>query len=56
MDNVQDALGLSASLFDEGIYVPAIRPPAVDVPRLRLTVTAPHTDEDLKRLVQALKS
>lgn len=56
MDNVKHALHLSARLLDGGIYVPAIRPPAVDVPRLRLTVTAAHTEEDIEHLVEALKA
>jgi 7-keto-8-aminopelargonate synthetase-like enzyme len=55
MKDVQGALGLSARLFEKGIYAPAIRPPAVKEPRIRLTVTAAHGGEDLDRLVEALR-
>jgi 8-amino-7-oxononanoate synthase len=56
MDKVEDALDLSSRLFDNGIYAPAIRPPVVDIPRLRLTVTAAHTTEDLAYLADKLKT
>jgi 8-amino-7-oxononanoate synthase len=56
MDTVEDALDVSGQLFDKGIYAPAIRPPVVDTPRLRLTVTASHTKEDLMRLSETLKT
>ncbi|MDE0493254.1 MAG: aminotransferase class I/II-fold pyridoxal phosphate-dependent enzyme [Acidimicrobiaceae bacterium] len=50
------ALAASAALATEGILVPAIRPPTVPVgtSRLRVTVSAAHTDDDLKRLTEAL--
>ena len=50
------ALAASAALAAEGILVPAIRPPTVPVgtSRLRVTVSAAHTDDDLKRLTEAL--
>ena len=50
------ALAASAALAAEGILVPAIRPPTVPVgtSRLRVTVSAAHTDDDLKRLAEAL--
>jgi glycine C-acetyltransferase/8-amino-7-oxononanoate synthase len=45
----QAALDLSARLFDRGIYVPAIRYPTVPdgEARLRFTVSAAHTEEDV---------
>jgi 8-amino-7-oxononanoate synthase len=49
-----EALALSERLFEGGIYAPAIRPPTVRRPRLRLTVTAAHSREDMERLVHAL--
>jgi 8-amino-7-oxononanoate synthase len=53
--SIDDALRLSAGLFRKGIYVPAIRPPTVKEPRLRITVSAAHTEEHLETLIKALK-
>jgi glycine C-acetyltransferase/8-amino-7-oxononanoate synthase len=48
------ALRLSAALLDEGILVTAIRPPSVPpgTARLRATVMATHTDEQLDGAVE----
>ena len=54
IDSVNEAIGLSEGLLKEGIYAPAIRPPTVKEPRLRLTVTASHTEKDIDRLLRAL--
>jgi 8-amino-7-oxononanoate synthase len=51
---VNDALALSRHLYEKGIYVPAIRPPTVKEPRLRITVTAGHSEEDIRSLISAL--
>jgi len=50
------ALDASAALLDEGLWVPAIRPPTVPVgsSRLRVTLSAAHTDGDVSRLLDAL--
>lgn len=50
------ALAASEALAGEGILVPAIRPPTVPAgtSRLRVTVSAAHTGDDLKRLTEAL--
>ena len=50
------ALAASEALARQGILVPAIRPPTVPpgTSRLRVTVSAAHTDEDLDRLFEAL--
>ncbi len=50
------ALAASAALLEVGILVPAIRPPTVPAgtSRLRVTVSAAHTDDDLDRLIEAL--
>jgi 8-amino-7-oxononanoate synthase len=53
-DSVEGALAASARLRKEGIYAPAIRPPTVKRPRLRLTVTAAHTEEDIARILDVL--
>jgi 7-keto-8-aminopelargonate synthetase-like enzyme len=52
----QAALGGSAALLHDGLWVPAIRPPTVPAgtSRLRVTLTAAHSDEDVSRLLQAL--
>jgi len=52
---ISDALRLSGFLFENGIYVPAIRPPTVKEPRLRITVTAAHTEKQINRLLNMLK-
>lgn len=50
------ALHASKHMMDRGFHLTAIRPPAVapDACRLRLTLTAAHTTEDIRRLVAAL--
>jgi 8-amino-7-oxononanoate synthase len=52
---VENTLRVSKFLFKEGIFAPAIRPPTVKEPRIRISVTAAHTDEDIFRLLEALK-
>lgn len=50
------ALALSASLWQRGLWVPAIRPPTVPqgTARLRITLSAAHSDADVERLLGAL--
>lgn len=50
------AVALSNNLFDHGFLVPAIRPPTVPhgSARLRITLSADHTDADVDRLLDAL--
>jgi 8-amino-7-oxononanoate synthase len=50
------ALALAAALLERGIFCPAIRPPTVPprTSRIRISLTAEHTDEDIARLVRAL--
>ncbi|MBA3023374.1 MAG: 8-amino-7-oxononanoate synthase [Gammaproteobacteria bacterium] len=54
-DNKQ-ALALSEGLRDRGIWVAAIRPPTVPqgTARLRITLSAAHTEADVQRLIEAL--
>lgn len=50
------ALAAAARLFEDGVYVPAIRPPTVaaGTARLRVTFSAAHTQEMCVRLRRAL--
>jgi 8-amino-7-oxononanoate synthase len=50
------ALALSAALDAQGLWVPAIRPPTVPTgtARLRITLSASHTPQDVQVLVDAL--
>ncbi|HEX6708612.1 MAG TPA: 8-amino-7-oxononanoate synthase [Albitalea sp.] len=52
------ALALMARLWDQGLWVPAIRPPTVPAgtARLRITLSAAHEDADVERLIAALHS
>lgn len=52
----QAALALSEVLRERGIWVTAIRPPTVPqgTARLRITLSAAHSAEDVARLVEAL--
>jgi 8-amino-7-oxononanoate synthase len=50
------AVALSRSLEEKGLLVPAIRPPAVPegTSRLRISLTAGHTEEDIEQLLAGL--
>jgi len=52
----EKALRISESLVEKGFFVPAIRPPSVPqgTSRLRLTVTATHSEVDIEDLVEGL--
>ena len=53
--SISGALRLSEVLYDKGVYVPAIRPPTVKEPRLRITVTAAHTEKHIDKLISLLE-
>ena len=53
--NVEDTLRISRHLYEKGLFAPAIRPPTVIEPRIRITVTASHTDNDIERLIMTLR-
>ena len=50
------AVALSEGLRARGIWVPAIRPPTVPqgTARLRITLSAAHTEKDIEELLEAL--
>ena len=50
------AVAATGALLERGIVVPAIRPPTVPpgTSRLRVALSAAHTDEDVDRLMEAL--
>jgi len=52
----RDALAVSAALLRLGFHVPAIRPPTVPrgASRLRVALSAAHTDADIDALAQAI--
>ena len=52
------ALAASAALLEKGFLVPAIRPPTVPAgtSRLRVSLTAAHTDDHVARLAAALSA
>ena len=54
MNTIEEALKLSHHLYERGIYAPAIRPPTVKEPRVRITATAAHSEGDIRALVDAL--
>jgi 8-amino-7-oxononanoate synthase len=57
IDNANEAVQFSQRLFEEGIFIPAIRPPTVPIgtSRLRITIMATHTKEKLHYVVSTMK-
>ncbi len=49
--DVPGTLAFSEKLKQKRIYAPAIRPPTVKSPRIRITVSAAHSDEDIETLI-----
>ena len=54
----RQAVTMSKRLLEQGIFIQAIRPPTVPMgtARLRLTVMATHTQDDLDQLLNALRT
>jgi len=52
----QMAINISQKMFDKGFHIAAIRPPTVpkNTSRLRITLRADHTEEDIEKLVVSL--
>jgi 8-amino-7-oxononanoate synthase len=53
--NIERTLAVSQYLKENGFFAPAIRPPTVPTPRIRLTLTASHSFEQIQSLVICLK-
>jgi 7-keto-8-aminopelargonate synthetase-like enzyme len=53
----REALAASAALLERGLLVPAIRPPTVapGTSRLRIALSAAHTDDQISLLADALR-
>jgi 8-amino-7-oxononanoate synthase len=51
-----ETMRLSAALYEQGIWVGGIRPPTVPagMARLRITLSASHTADDVRRLANAI--
>jgi 8-amino-7-oxononanoate synthase len=52
----RETLMVAQALYEQGIWVPAIRPPTVpaDTARLRISLSAAHTEADVAQLCEAL--
>ena len=55
--SAEDALNVSIRLYENGILIPAIRPPTVPLgtSRLRISLMATHSEDDIDKLVNTLK-
>ncbi|KJR43141.1 2-amino-3-ketobutyrate CoA ligase [Candidatus Magnetoovum chiemensis] len=53
-NTIEDTLKASSYLYDNGIYAPAIRPPTVKTPRIRISISANHNKQDIEALVKCL--
>ncbi len=55
--SAEDAVNVSKKLYENGILIPAIRPPTVPpgTSRLRISLMATHTEDDIDKLIHTLK-
>lgn len=55
--SAQETMTLARALFESGVYAPGIRPPTVPAgsSRIRTSITALHTEEDLGLALEALR-
>jgi len=53
--DIPQTLKMAKHLRDNGIFAPAIRPPTVPTPRIRLTLMASHTLSQIQFLMQCLQ-
>jgi len=52
--DIPQTLQMTKHLRDHGIFAPAIRPPTVPTPRIRITLMATHTIEQIKFLLAGI--
>jgi 8-amino-7-oxononanoate synthase len=52
---IENTMHVSKYLYNNGIIALPIRPPTVNEPRIRITVSAAHSDEDFKMLIEILR-
>lgn len=52
--DIPQTLEMAKFLKEQGIFAPAIRPPTVPTPRIRITLMATHTDQQIQSLLQGL--
>ena len=55
--SAEDAVNVSTKLYGNGILIPAIRPPTVPpgTSRLRISLMATHSEDDIDKLINTLK-
>jgi len=58
LGDAQRALEAAAKLREQGLLIVAVRPPTVPpgTSRLRITVSAAHSDAELDELIDAVKT
>ena len=54
--DIAKTLQMATHLRENGIFAPAIRPPTVPTPRIRLTLMASHTHAQIQFLMQCLQA
>jgi 8-amino-7-oxononanoate synthase len=54
--DIKKTLAISKYLKTQNIFAPAIRPPTVPSPRIRLTLMSTHTPDQIQTLVTNLKT
>ena len=53
--DMKETIRLAEFLLQNGVYAPAIRPPSVREARIRLTVSAVHTEDQIGMLIDLMK-
>ncbi|KAB2833482.1 MAG: aminotransferase class I/II-fold pyridoxal phosphate-dependent enzyme, partial [Candidatus Brocadia sp.] len=55
--SAEDAVNAASKLYENGILIPAIRPPTVPpgTSRLRISLMATHSERDINRLIEILQ-
>jgi len=51
----EKTIRVGESLKERGVMIPVIRKPTVTTPRLRVSLSANHTREDIDRFIEILK-